>query len=224
MPTNEIGHQKLSEILFTLVKISEHFQASLSSVPPNQLEKAQKEIVQKIITYIAQFQYILKSDSRISLFRAIMIAMDDLVRTMDVAEKFHISCKRGCSFCCHQNVEITEDEGAVIAEHCKNENITISKEYLHGQLKFSELDIAFQENSACVFLTNGECSIYDVRPLICRKYFVATPAEQCDTKKYRAGKIATIADSRMEALMASIAFIITDIPGRLPEIMLKYAK
>ncbi len=33
----------------------------------------------------------------------------------------------------------------------------------------------------CGFLENGECGIYENRPLICREYVVSSPAEHCAT-------------------------------------------
>lgn len=224
MPINK--QISTEELLYTLIEESTEIQVCMANIVPHQVEQVKKMLVQKIIHYISEFNRLLKSNRRIDVFKKIMGLMDQEINNMSEKEKLAVSCKRGCSFCCHINVEITEDEGDVIGEHCKNHNIPIDKEYLLNQLKIPELEIAFAENSACVFLKNGECSIYDVRPLICRKYLVATPAEKCDTKKYPLYKVGGLVNLDPESVMAAVAFIVFQggKPDRMPKILLKYAK
>jgi uncharacterized protein len=67
-------------------------------------------------------------------------------------------CKKGCSSCCHYKVSISEIEIAHIENHTKikRNEIFNQSENFHG--------------TPCTFLKNGACSIYEVRPFVCRRH------------------------------------------------------
>ncbi len=103
---------------------------------------------------------------------------------MSPGNRLAIKCKKGCSFCCHQRVDIHAMEARHIVKYCKVKGISIDKKYLQVQAKFKALKQAYSNtHSACVFLKNGECSIYEARPIQCRKYFSSSDPIYCDVKK-----------------------------------------
>lgn len=73
-----------------------------------------------------------------------------------------VACQRGCSACCHYNVHLYPLEAELIE---KREGIRRSKR-LHPPLDFTGVP--------CVFLKEDQCSIYDVRPMVCRKHVALT--------------------------------------------------
>lgn len=75
-----------------------------------------------------------------------------------------LSCGKGCHACCRQNVTIWEGEAAVIADYCKEHGIDIPRSYLEEQMKHEWRDVGRSEAGWCVFLKDGLCSIYSVRP------------------------------------------------------------
>jgi Fe-S-cluster containining protein len=96
-----------------------------------------------------------------------------------------IQCRRGCSQCCSQIFNITLLDGYVIAEHVKNlpserqkELKKKAKEYLGirsktGVLerKKSAAEFSLKPRIPCPALGNeGECTIYEARPVICRRF------------------------------------------------------
>lgn len=106
-------------------------------------------------------------------------------REMGVAGMFPTSCSKGCSGCCHYEVEVTRDEAAVLKERVEA-GFAIDRERLAVQAarerrspdwrKFGSAD------NRCVFLgAEGACGIYEDRPSICRKHMVTTPAAACTT-------------------------------------------
>ena len=140
-----------------------------------------------------------------------------------------VSCKRGCYFCCRQNVNIYEDEAATIAAYCEEHGIVIPKEYLEQQLKYEWREIAKMEIGWCTFLKNGECSIYPVRPLACRNYHVASAPELCDTVKFPADKghqvlVSIFTVPEIEASAFSGVMADKGQSKRLPELLLPYSK
>jgi Fe-S-cluster containining protein len=97
--------------------------------------------------------------------------------------------KQKCSFCCHNEIFVTPLE----VEHIKNNttftlnehNLKVQKQTFnfHKQLTFSE--------KACVFLKEGNCQIYEHRPLICRKHYVVEVIPEVNCKVDDNGKTTT---------------------------------
>jgi len=81
-----------------------------------------------------------------------------------VAEPF-VPCAKGCSACCYQRVTISTLEAEYIAFNTGR----AAKRVMPGApMKPIE---AFGRGTPCTFLDgNGECSIYDSRPYMCRNY------------------------------------------------------
>jgi len=94
-----------------------------------------------------------------------------------------ISCKAGCSACCHQQIDITESEAILLASLIEN-GVKIDFKKLEEQAAFNGDEDDWwrlpKEKNACIFLDeNKNCKVYENRPLACRKYFVVSPPEVC---------------------------------------------
>ncbi|MCG6202752.1 YkgJ family cysteine cluster protein [Psychromonas antarctica] len=70
-------------------------------------------------------------------------------------------CKKGCSYCCEIRVDVSELELSLIKLKAKKAYNNAKKDLLIGE--------------PCPFLHNGSCSIYEVRPFVCRRHQVFTP-------------------------------------------------
>jgi Fe-S-cluster containining protein len=86
-----------------------------------------------------------------------------------------VACKAGCDHCCHQMVGVTAPEALTIFDHLQKtrapaelESITQRIAAAHEQRKALSSDERFSPDHPCVFLVEGHCSIYEVRPLSCR--------------------------------------------------------
>lgn len=116
----------------------------------------------------------------------------------------NVSCKKGCNFCCHINVDISETEAQLILieEVLSSDQVGIFKE---------QKDYTMQEHSEkyspCGFLSElGECSIYSVRPLSCRKYFVVNEPNLCDVRFNGIhGQVQIKADLELEVIVCVLA-------------------
>lgn len=75
-----------------------------------------------------------------------------------------IQCRKGCSKCCSQIFRITKLDGWMISQHVeslpearRNELLKKAMEYIQGE--------------PCPALgLEGECTIYEARPVICRRF------------------------------------------------------
>lgn len=91
-----------------------------------------------------------------------------------------IDCKKGCSYCCYNIVELNVFEAITINEflHENFEEGDIDKIYEVTNNKynltkdFNKEDDTFQVRFPCPFLNiqTGECKIYQVRPFTCRGF------------------------------------------------------
>ncbi|APJ02707.1 YkgJ family cysteine cluster protein [Silvanigrella aquatica] len=83
----------------------------------------------------------------------------------------NMECRLGCSKCCYVDLSIFQSEAYVIVEWV---NFLSSEEKQNLLNELCESESSPQKNtlgktsSPCAFLNNGKCTIYDVRPNICR--------------------------------------------------------
>jgi len=80
----------------------------------------------------------------------------------DHAGKF-AACARGCGHCCHVSVPITQFEANYMGENLGIKPVELKQSVKH------ELN-EYGSHTPCPFLKNGECSIYEFRPLTCRMH------------------------------------------------------
>ena len=81
-------------------------------------------------------------------------------------------CTAGCSHCCHTRVEALPAEVFRIARHvaalAPNDAQAIQRR-LAQQVADDSGERSWQSRPACAFLQNHRCSIYSLRPGVCRK-------------------------------------------------------
>jgi Fe-S-cluster containining protein len=116
-----------------------------------------------------------------------------------------ISCKAGCGACCRLMVPLNLFEAEALATWiCSQpearqqelaqrfENVLVKLAAAGLVDRMASEDWRVQSDSAlkvvndyfsaqvpCPFLVDESCSIYPIRPLICREYLVTSPAEHC---------------------------------------------
>ncbi|WP_413560593.1 YkgJ family cysteine cluster protein [Bdellovibrio sp. HCB209] len=97
-----------------------------------------------------------------------------------------VSCRMGCSACCHMEVEVTSYE-AEILKNLVESGHPVDRARLQKQSQRSLQDPTWKQgprnaDSKCVFLgSEGACSIYEHRPVMCRRHSVTSPAKNCET-------------------------------------------
>ena len=101
-------------------------------------------------------------------------------------DNIEVSCKKGCSACCHMEVEITNYE-AEILKSLVQAGHPIDRDRLQQQSTRAVQDPLWREGvrnatNRCVFLDkDGACGIYENRPVMCRRHSVTSPPENCKT-------------------------------------------
>lgn len=96
------------------------------------------------------------------------------------------SCFKGCSACCHMEVEITNYEADILAKVIQ-EGFNIDYDRLQKQSERPVQAAAWREGiqnqeSRCVFLNQeGACGVYEHRPVMCRRHSVTSNPKNCET-------------------------------------------
>ncbi|EAT14207.1 YkgJ family cysteine cluster protein [Desulfuromonas acetoxidans] len=111
---------------------------------------------------------------------------DDLEQRLTHEDRCRVACRAGCGSCCRVNVAVLRPEAVNIADYLRKTRSMSALRELKQRMKalcvaISGLDdderIAVRKN--CVFLDEaGSCSIYPVRPLLCRS-ITSTSAADC---------------------------------------------
>lgn len=91
-----------------------------------------------------------------------------IVDEMMAFNKDDVGCKRGCSHCCHIQVLVTQDEADVIGKRIGRKAAYV-KPPGRGRKDVAGFDTGY--HNPCTFLVDGECSIYENRPLPCRLHY-----------------------------------------------------
>lgn len=98
-----------------------------------------------------------------------------------------ILCRKGCSFCCEQNVSISPAEAELLVKATVQDNIDIDWSRIERLAALPENPEAWanmpRAERQCVFLDPQEkaCRVYQYRPGVCRTYFsVDEKPEYCD--------------------------------------------
>jgi Fe-S-cluster containining protein len=93
------------------------------------------------------------------------------------------ACRKGCHFCCHLPVETTVPQILVIADHLKRTLPSSEIQDLRKRMDEYEARVAQHPSgkglALCPLNLDGACSVYEVRPTICRS-FNSTDAGACE--------------------------------------------
>jgi hypothetical protein len=81
-----------------------------------------------------------------------------------------VQCRSGCSFCCHQNVDVTIPEAILVALQLPNEADPRRAAVLAAAEAFRDIDAdaRIATGKPCPLLVDNRCSVYNARPITCR--------------------------------------------------------
>jgi hypothetical protein len=111
--------------------------------------------------------------------------VDAALAGITIPDKLHLACREGCSYCCNYHVHVSAPEVYAIVTHLRARwtpaNVNLVEARLQENVEAVSgmtADEHTATNVTCAFLAqDGRCSIYEVRPVACRKHhsFDVTP-------------------------------------------------
>lgn len=82
-----------------------------------------------------------------------------------------ITCKKGCSFCCHDDIKMTSFEADYLLDHIKKKGIKHNRSLVKVQNRAKDFSkLKFNKKKCPLLGEEGECTVYEARPMICRIY------------------------------------------------------
>ncbi|HXD05640.1 MAG TPA: YkgJ family cysteine cluster protein [Burkholderiaceae bacterium] len=133
-----------------------------------------------------------------------------------------VTCRRGCSACCHLHVTITEPEAKLALLEAADAGWQIDTERARLQAQAGSVEAWGElrdEQRACIFLTPaGLCAIYQHRPGACRKYMVVSPPAECDSIRRPGHKVAQLIAVEAEVMFNAALDVFPS--GTLPAMVL----
>lgn len=163
----------------------------------------------------------------ISKFLPVFQAMDETIASQkqfnEQLFKREVSCKKGCSACCHMYVQVTLAEALYIVNYIIMEKGEKALRKVlarcHEQEKLianKKVDRAYLLNKRvpCIFLSKEKtCEIYKVRPIPCRSYFVFSDPENCGKEN---AEVLRTGNDEFVIMFGEIVDKMTNKVGRLP--------
>jgi len=171
-------------------------------------DKTKEALVQMLQFHIKQYKEAKTKNDTISVvhnfLRHLDLQMQQALKTdHDVAQR--VACGKGCSACCKMNVDITLDEAEYLLAFAKEKHISIDWDKADRQHQITEWKLLSEADRECLFLdSDGECKIYENRPMVCRKLMVIDTAEFCDIHKYPGHELGRINSIEAEAMVSAI--------------------
>lgn len=107
-------------------------------------------------------------------------------------DKIKVSCTKGCSACCHFEVEVTNYEAEILAGLAQTtrpiDRASMKNQSLRKIQDKLWLKGIHDVSNRCVFLGDDRaCSIYESRPVMCRRHSVTSPPVNCETQNAQIG-------------------------------------
>lgn len=193
---------------------------------PRMTPKEQEFVVDMHDHYTRQFEaHKLAGAQPEGMAAGIHSAIDDMVEhLMQTDPKApEVKCRRFCSACCHVQVTITAEEALLLHHAASEAKVTLDRDKLTRQASRTHSDWREQPDAdrGCAMLDQmGGCRVYEHRPSACRKYFVISDPDQCDTKKHPGTQVLNFVSIPAEIL--SSAALTTFESGSMAAMLLKH--
>jgi len=200
---------------------------SLNSVLHQLNESGRAAVLDMIKTYHDQYKEMSAEEEPENLAYSVHVSIDEIVDEQERQTLSHhpdksVSCRSGCSFCCFQSVDVTKDEARLLLMASKENGVKIDRERLKRQAEaglngFQALPLS---DRRCVFLgQDNKCTVYEYRPVACRKLVVTSKPEFCDTETNPGAQIEKIVSVEAEAISAAMCTAVDS--GIMGEMILK---
>ncbi len=141
--------------------------------------------------------------------------------------KENVSCKSGCSACCHTQVSITSDEASLLVKQIVSgaevdlRRLRLLADTGNNAEEFYKLSY---EDRACPFLGAGDtCTVYENRPSVCRTNHVVSEPVLCETRDGQEQAVRLLNTHRADMIMMAF-FKNSKENGALPKMLWKALK
>lgn len=204
LPTSLRRKARKKPILFTGTQSFLEHMVDLKTMDPGKGEAFEQMFYEYFRHFYEQMERIPKGYERgLAIMQTIDLIVSKTDENMPAGTK--VSCKKGCSACCHMRVGVADSEAEVMVSHIKRLGLKLDRKRLLAQKdRFVEdyHTIGWEQQKCGLLADDGSCSLYQWRPSSCRKYAVVSPPEMCDPRRYKNAWI--VQDVHAEAFVAAL--------------------
>lgn len=176
---------------------------------PNKLEfhEANSEQIKEVMNdFVPILQKFKKEFSPEAGYLQGRFFVDESLKKTKLIEK--TSCLGSkCSFCCHDTIYVSQDEGDYIKKIVAEKGITPNADRINKQ-KQANPNIKWIDKACPLLLDEDEsgqrkCSIYEDRPLICRTHNSTEDPKFCNKEEFPGRTISELKAVMIEGLVMS---------------------
>lgn len=181
---------------------------------PETFKPLMGKLLDGILFYRDQFNQLSLNALAIEVMQAFCDKVDEEMRDKIKALESTgtmVSCKAGCGHCCKQLVDVTEVETDLIVSWLREKGRTVDIEQLELRKDLAKDDYFTTPYAACVFLDeNNLCTVYEVRPIACRKHIAINEPDDCNVQKYPRGRTTNPVSMDVEMIASGLMNIDTN--------------
>ncbi len=114
-------------------------------------------------------------DNALEAMASVSDAADRLTAEYDAADPPAFACQKGCSWCCYQRVSVSAPEAIRIVLYLRSKLAPAEFEAVAERIRGTAAktrgmtrEERFHPSLPCPLLSDGACSVHEVRPLVCR--------------------------------------------------------
>ncbi len=163
--------------------------------------------------FMAEYETARQETNAVSAAHATHLSIDSNVKK-DVLDSLKVTCRKGCSHCCYQLVEVSEHEALLLAGMLEEIKVRLDPTELLAESPRSFRPEEWSRYK-CPLLKGGKCILYEYRPAVCRKYNVTSKSRFCNTKESQ--RVSRAASTQAE--LASTALLNSSEVGPLPHML-----
>ena len=141
-------------------------------------------------------------------YEAVDKYIEESNKVFNKESKRKITCEAGCNNCCHMHVNCTSPEAKIVLDKAKELGLKLDETRLKQQFilgqgndQYDKMDASLRQ---CVFLIDGKCSVYDVRPFACRLLQSVTERSICSSILYP-NEMSEYVVCRQAEILATVA-------------------
>ena len=123
------------------------------------------------------------------------------------------TCVKGCHFCCYGKIDMSSMEATYVVSYIHQMGIMINKAKSKRQNNVEFEKLAYRDKKCLMISKQGECMIYEARPMVCRIHNSVVEPERCEEKN---GPINSIIARTAEsfAMMTALHMLSNEIDGK----------
>lgn len=167
-----------------------------------------KQFMDLVNEYVPMLKEILDSDGVQAMVEFAYYNADNMTKKTGLDKQ--IKCVKGCNFCCNSEITVSSYEASFVFSYVQQFNIPVNYKQLKKLNEVGIENLPFKQKACPLLDKQGSCSVYKIRPMICRIHSVINNPKYCDFSKYKGrSKMGRI----MEAYALTTALAVLD--GRL---------